>query len=453
MVELSSMTARRQSRTADASPPENHSDLPYLPAAIAIADNLVKTAVSVPSGVTWEGDDLLGDDEATLAVARVPVGPHLYNGTAGIGWFLGHLAAWTRNERMADVAIAALQFALAARRSRSELQPLSLFSGATGVALAAVDVGRRLGRPQLRRSGLMLARRIAATLHDHPDDTEDDLLGGLAGVVIGLLAIHHRVRDPELLKACHIASGTLLERSHRDGFGVSWPDRTANLTAPALCGLGHGASGIAWALAEMSWATESGDFSWALEGALRYERGWFSMERCAWADLRRAPSQVVDESWPAWTTAWCHGALGIGALRLRMYEATQDLTMLAEATAAIQAARGLVAQASSALRSFQMSDVTLCHGLGGAIELMLLAHEITGLREHQRAARRAGDLCLSIYRANGNRWSVGVRNGEVVPGLFLGLAGIGVTMMRLHDPGLVGSPVLPGRVALAERVS
>ncbi|MDP9179640.1 MAG: hypothetical protein M3O61_18360, partial [Gemmatimonadota bacterium] len=107
----------------------------------------------------------------------------------------------------------------------------------------------------------------------------------------------------------------------------------------------------------------------------------------------------------------------------------------------------------SALRQSQMSDVTLCHGLGGAIELMLLAYEITGLHDHQRAARRAGDLCLSIYRANANRWTVGVRRGETEPGLFLGLAGIGVTMMRLHDPGLVGSPVLPGRFAMPPRAA
>jgi hypothetical protein len=79
------------------------------------------------------------------------------------------------------------------------------------------------------------------------------------------------------------------------------------------------------------------------------------------------------------------------------------------------------------------------------VDLMLLAYEITGMREHLRAARRAGDLSLSIRAANGGRWTVGVRGGEQVPGLFLGRAGIGVVLMRLHDPRLIASPMLPGR--------
>lgn len=71
--------------------------------------------------------------------------------------------------------------------------------------------------------------------------------------------------------------------------------------------------------------------------------------------------------------------------------------------------------------------------MGGAIELMLLAYEVTGEREHVVAARRAGDLCLAIHAANQQRWTVGLRNAETPLGLFTGLAGTGVTMLRLHD--------------------
>jgi lantibiotic modifying enzyme len=446
------MSRTRRSREADEKHLENHSGSPYLAAAEAIAEQLVDTVVPVKAGATWLGDDLLGEDEDALKVVRVPVGPHLYGGGAGIGWFLGHLAACTRARRTADVAVDALHFALDAATSQFEHQPMSLFSGASGVALTAVDLGGRLKRPQLRRAGLALAHRIAKFLHDRPDAVgETDLLGGLAGVVVGLLAIHRRVPEPMLLAACHLAGDRLLERRHEDGFGTSWPDRGEGGLMPGLCGLGHGTSGIAWALAELAWSAGGLRYQAVIEEALRYERGWFSAERCAWADLRQPSAVPDDESWPAWTTAWCHGAIGIGALRLRIYEATQDLTALSEATAAIQAARSLVAQAGSALRQSQISDVTLCHGLAGAVELMLLAYEVTGLRDHQRAARRAGDVCLSIYRVNQNRWTVGVRGGDTVPGLFLGLAGVGVTMMRLHDPGLLGSPMLPGRPAMAHR--
>jgi lantibiotic modifying enzyme len=447
------MKTTKRSSSMVASSIQDRSDGPYLATALAIADQLIQTAVPTASGVTWEGDDLLGEDEANLTVVRGPVGPYLYGGSAGIGWFLGHLAACARVASMREVAVEALRSALSATAETSAQQSLSLCSGAVGVALAAVDVGIRLRRPNLRRSGLDLAIRIAGTLRQGVEQiSEMDLIGGVAGIVIGLLAIHRRAPDPVFLEACSLAAERLLQRRREDAWGTSWPEPAADTAAPALCGLGHGASGPAWALSELDWTTGNQRFERIVREALRYERGWCSLERCAWADLRQSrAASVADGSWPAWTTAWCHGALGIGALRWRIYEVTRDLSALVEASAAIQAARELVAGAGSALQQPQLSDVTLCHGLGGAIELMLLAYEITGLREHQQAARRAGDLCLSIYRANQNRWTVGVRGGEHVPGIFLGLAGVGVTMLRLHDPTLIGSPMLPGRAPVSQK--
>jgi class II lanthipeptide synthase len=425
-------------------------DSPYLTAAVAIGDQLVRTAIPGSPGVTWEGDDVLGDDSRSMSIVRGDVGAHLYGGGAGIAWFLSHLAARTGNERMAAVAIAAMRTALAWATSKEGAQAPSLFSGATGVALAAVEIGEVLKHSALRQSGLRLANHISATLIDQPDSTrETDLLGGLAGILVGLLAIHRHSPSAAMLAACTHAADRLVERARRNGFGASWPDHAD--TQAGLCGLGHGASGVAWALAELTWATEDERWRPMLDEALRYERGWYSADRCAWPDLRQQPSAAGDEEVEAWTDAWCHGAFGIGALRWRLYEATRDLTALADATAAVQAARRSVAHASTALRQSAVSDVTLCHGLGGAIELILLAHEISGRHEHLQAARRGGDLCLSIHRANQNRWPMGIGQAETVPGLFLGLAGIGVTMMRLHDAGSVGSPLLPGRRGLPRK--
>jgi lantibiotic modifying enzyme len=435
----------RSSRAPGAPADGRSHESPFRDAALAIAADLVASARPAGAGVTWEGDDLIGADERSMAIVRRPVGAPVYGGTAGIGWFLGHLAAVTKDATMADVAAAALRHALDGIRSGTASQDRSLFGGAAGVALAAVDAGGCLRRPSLSRAGRALARDVAAIVRDAPGEIDQlDLMGGLAGIVAGLLAIHRLAPDAAIAEACTIACDRLLDRRHVSGFGTSWPDQ-AHGSGPAWCGLGHGTSGIAWALAEAAWALDRPDLEPVIADALRYERGWFSADRCAWADLRNPPPATADPTWPAWTTAWCHGALGIGAVRLRLYEVRRDLTALAEASAALQAARGLVARASAALREGQASDVTLCHGLGGAVDLMLLAYEITGQIEHLRAARRAGNLCLAIHRANDRRWTVGTRGARLVPGLFLGSAGIGVMLMRLHDPACVGSPLLPGR--------
>jgi lantibiotic modifying enzyme len=104
----------------------------------------------------------------------------------------------------------------------------------------------------------------------------------------------------------------------------------------------------------------------------------------------------------------------------------------------------VAAAAGRARRDGLAADVTLCHGLGGVLDLLLLAHEVTGERDHLLAARRVADLCLAIRVANGGRWTVGLQGAEVIPGLFTGLAGIAVLLLRAHDPQAVSSPMLPG---------
>ena len=417
----------------------------FLTAAVHIADELIQTAVRTPDGTTWNTDEIL-DGPVNFQVVRRPAAPDLYGGTAGIAWFLGHLAAVTSRRDLKATAVDAVRFAVRATQSGIGPESLSLFSGASGMALVAFDLGVALRQPRLRRQGVELARQVA-TIISSPAVSADqpDLTAGLAGVAIALVSMHRRTREHAFLKAADAACARLIRNRHQDGFGTSWPQRSGDVGRPALCGLAHGNSGIVWALAETAWAHRNRRFSGVIEDGLRYERSWFSSERCNWPDFRTSSAADQGTSAVGWTTAWCHGALGIGAVRLRIYEKTRSTGALAEATAAIQAARVFVASAAQALRDGQATDVTICHGLGGAVELMLLAYEITGENDHLRAARRTGDLCLSIFEVNDHRWTLGLRDASVVPGLFVGLAGIGTVMMRLEDPRMVASPALFGR--------
>jgi lantibiotic biosynthesis protein len=413
---------------------------PCLAAAVEIGARLVDSALSRETGVTWEGDDLIGDDEASARAVRGPVGPNLYGGTAGIAWFLGHLAAKTALPAFAEVSAAGLEFALAESFRGVEEGRLSLYSGATGVALAAAEVAGRLGNRAMSGKARALAHEIARQVRNGNGPHEHDLIGGSAGVAVGLIGLNRRFGDNALLEAALQLCRGLVDQAEAGWWGACWQDHHT----PGLCGLAHGASGVAWALAETAWATGEADLLEVARAAFRYEAAWFSQQHCAWPDLRQGQGT-------SWTTAWCHGALGIGAVRLRFFEATGEESALAEASAAIQAARSLVVHAGRELTDGNPTDASLCHGLGGAIELILLAGEILGPAEHGRAARRIAELCLRIRGTNGNRWTNGLRGTSDVPGLFLGEAGIGVTMLRVDDPASIGSPLLAGRPACTAR--
>jgi len=422
---------------------------PYLAAATEIGRELIRQAKVTSEGPMWNGDDLVGQSDTDPRLTQGPVGCGLYSGGAGIAWFLAHLGTVSNEKTFIRAAVSASEIALTAAAQSLNHETISLFTGATGVALATMEISTKLRHAGLRRASIGLARAVAEQVNAGELPEASDLIGGVAGVIIGLLAIHRLAPDRLLLQACERGCRELVKRKRTEWWGCSWPESNLPDSSPGLCGLAHGASGIGWALTETASATGESEFDLVANDAFLYERSWYSSERCAWPDLRNAPSSDA-ANWPSWTVAWCHGALGIGAVRLRRYELTRDAAALAEAGAALHAARLMVSAAGENLRAGRLSDVTLCHGLGGAAELMLLAYEVTALQDHRRAARRVGDLCLDIYRANRSKWTCGLHGAENVPGLFVGRAGIGVTMLRLHEDSLIQSPLLPGRSAFHE---
>jgi len=420
---------------------------PWLDAAREIGQSLLLDGERSGAGLRWSGQQLLGEDAVDARVVHGELGTGLYAGAAGIAWFLAHAGVCSGDASLARAAVRASSGAVVDCLRQAVAADLSLYSGASGVALAAFEIAERLARPHLRQLALTLAETIAVRVVGGGLPEENDLIGGTAGIVVALAAIQRRAPAAVLGQACRVACEHLVRVRRRHAGAASWggagnPSRIAD-----LCGLAHGASGIAWALFEGADLIGEPRFAEVAAEAMHYERSWFDQDAANWPDLRASSSGEPVAGRPGCMSAWCHGALGISALRWCVYERCGDLAALGEAQAGILAARALVARARRALDEGVYCDVTLCHGLGGAAELMLLAHEITGLDEHLRAARRVGELCLDIFNANGHRWTTGVSGASHVPGLMLGTAGVGVTLLRLHDIGAVGSPLLAGRAA------
>jgi lantibiotic biosynthesis protein len=442
----------------------------FLLAALRVARQLVSSVEMTADGPSWQGDQMTGATLADATVVRGVVGADLYGGLSGIAWFLAGVAPHDPSGDCARLAAEAIEAALSQTNLDESDASVSLYGGACGVALAAVEIGARLDRDDMTRRGLAIARQAidrlldappaAATPHDVDGDGESaptrdaDLIAGLAGVLVAILAIARRTGDRNCVAAASRIGERLLARARRDVGGWSWPEPGASLETPALCGLAHGASGVGWALLELFEATKEAAYRDAAAEAFRYERTWFSHEQCAWADLRGEDDSSASAGGghsPAWMTAWCHGAIGIGMARLRWYELTGDRSALADASVAIESTRRFVMQAGAQVQGGDVVDASLCHGLAGAAELCLLAHDVLGPPAHLAAARRIGDLMLRMEPVDlaTGVWPCGVRGGRDVPGLFLGVAGIGAAFLRLHDPAAIGSPALAGRPAPA----
>jgi lantibiotic biosynthesis protein len=426
---------------AELSPVEDGAE--FLDAARRIGRRLAGGAVWHEDRCTWLGDDVDPDGQ----VIHRSMAGDLYSGTGGIGWALGRLWDATGDDELAPAAAGALRHAL--HRSADD-PPAGLYTGRIGAALAAVGTGAVLRDASLRSAGAQLAATAAGSISIGDGDGRVDLLDGAAGQILGLLALAEMLGDDTLVEAAAHLGERLLNEARQGDLGWTWASTDG--AEPPLCGLGHGASGVALALLELEGATGDPRFGEAMRGALRYERAWFDRVQGGWPDLRELDSvRVLSGAGPTFPIYWCHGASGIGLVRLRVHQRTGDPVALAEAGAAIDSSTATMLRVLAGDRQGPAGPVnlSLCHGVGSVIELHLVAAEATGDPEHLDHARRLGRLAMWGSAESVNSATLpaelpcGVPGGGETPGLMLGLAGIAATYLRLSDPTLIESPVLP----------
>ena len=295
--------------------------------AVEVGRRLVSEAVWHDDRCTWFGDDVEDDG----AVIHRSLAADLYGGTSGVAWFLAHLFAATGDDDVAATAAGALRQALSRTRGRTDA---GLYTGSAGIALAAVTAGRLISAPEIAAEGARVAQVTAREAVVRPSG-ETDLIGGLAGTVLALLELSRALEDESLVDAAGTLGEHLLERTRAEASMES--------AQPWLCGLGHGASGIALALLELGAALDDPRFEEAALSELEYERSWFSREHGNWPDLRELDRAKLEAgAGPGYPVFWCHGAAGIGLVRLRAYERTGDEAWLAEAAAAIDTASATI---------------------------------------------------------------------------------------------------------------
>ena len=244
-------------------------------------------------------------------------------------------------------------------------------------------------------------------------------MGGSAGCIAGLLALHAVSPSDGLVAAATACGDHLLRSACRTLPGIGW---ASALFSVPLAGLSHGSAGVACSLLSLHRLTRQTRFRDGAAATLEYERSLFDRERGNWADLRPR-----EECQPprAPMAAWCHGAAGIGLSRL---------TMLSDLDA--QTARHEITQAVDATLAGGFGDNhCLCHGDLGNLDFLLQAGQALGQQAWQDAVQR---LTLRILdEADQSGWRCGINKPVSTPGLMTGLAGIGYGLLRLARPETV----------------
>ena len=374
----------------------------------------VSPAIGTETGYDWIATTQVSDDEG-----REPLTFHLddgslYTGRTGIAVFGAGLYRLTGEDQYREFTRRAVAPTVAALRDGDDAPEASRLGGTNGLGATAYGlglVGELLDDPALLDAAGEVTDRFTTDLI-----AEDDAYGvinGSAGTILGLLALHDRTDDHELVSWAAECGEHLLANRVKTGEGRAW--RTLGDSTPQT-GFSHGASGIAYALVRLWDATEEDRYRDAALEALAYEDGTYSSAKGNWTTVRE-PDRI-----DPYQDKWCYGRSGIGLARLGMAEYLDD----------DRVTRGIERALDGVPGDGLAEHDHLCCGNAGRAAFLLEAQHRLGRREGQ-----AGELLggvLARKEETGAYRTIEWTNQLTKPSLFRGIAGIGYAMVRVTDP-------------------
>jgi hypothetical protein len=364
-------------------------------------------------------------------VCSQPMGPELYDGLSGVALFLSQLHRSTGDASFKHAARAAIGCALeqlSFELARERLDGFGLYSGATGVVYAAARICREL---ELDFDETVLDSFLRAA-SEHHWDNQNDLVSGRSGLIVGLLELHNIVGS----RACAdlaITFGTELSRCLLES-GKSQQQLDTQLHV--ISGMAHGAAGLGAALLHLYANTPDDNFLAAARIAYEQEDKLFDETEQNWPDLRPDANSGVRDGKTSFLTAWCCGAPGLSMAlgRASRVDTARANRYLGRLEVALRATSTSVA----ARTPIAVHDASLCHGLSGLVEAMWQGANEFKIPDYRELARSVGDQLASQW-LNNERLTCGVSGRDPDYSLMLGLSGVGLTLLRLHDAEVPGA--------------
>ena len=213
----------------------------------------------------------------------------------------------------------------------------SFFIGSLSIPYLLCRANKILGRSIYLKQALEYLKKI-----DFQQKNEEiDYLGGTAGSIISLLYLHEASKNEWVLPIIDQQVGKLLQAIEVSTTGIFADKQSSYIKG--LCGLGHGASGIAATFLELGAYFNNPTFYWIAQRAIDYESAALEKHRhypdyrARYLDKLDFLRKNLDEEndlpliQKSAMIAWCHGESGIGLVRLRAWELLQKSVYLGSA--------------------------------------------------------------------------------------------------------------------------
>ncbi|NES81797.1 MAG: type 2 lantipeptide synthetase LanM [Moorea sp. SIO2B7] len=385
--------------------------------AIEIGNSLVANAIRNADGCDWLTLEYMF--KANRFQLQL-LGYSLYDGSVGVSIFLAALAKLTGKSEFSEVAKAGL-YPLRQSLKKAETEQRLIQSGLGaaglgGIIYSLVKINQFLQDPALLEDAQEIAKLVTKELI--VGDKTLDIIGGVAGAILGLLSLYQETGEQAVLDIAIACGNHLLSQRS------STPPRAwKTISQKPLTGFSHGAAGNSFSLLRLYAATADTAYLEAAKEGIAYERNVFDTSAQNWPDFR----SLEQMNQISFVNNWCHGSVGIGLARLGSLPILRNEEIYAEIEIALETTQkyGI----SSRDRDH------LCCGVLGRTDLFVVAFEKLGNQEILKTGRKQAAWVLE--RAKQNREYTFLSpspNSILSPSFFQGTTGVGYQFLRLGFP-------------------
>lgn len=383
--------------------------------AIRIGDYIKSIAIHGDDGqtVSWIGLGMDADEKLIYKASDIG----LYNGVSGIAYFFLYLAKETGNPEYLKIADQCINSAW--EMISKKMDPnISLFTGYGSLLYVLLHRNQLFGSPSLDDRMIQLLDMLEETI-----DTDDkyDIIAGCAGTLLACLDIYELYHYNKALEIAIKCGDHLVKNAQpMENGGVGWVISLKNKVP--LSGIAHGSAGICMSLARLYKVTKKQHYLDTCMLGIQYENSLYCPEENNWKDLRFSLEGKMAEN--HFVMYWCNGAPGIGIARIGLAQYIDSDIVIQDIHRAIE---------KTMQDGFTEVSYSLCHGDMGNLELILLGADYFKNKRWNAFVIQMTDHILNEVEKLNYHWKCGIPGRQQIPGLMLGLAGIGYQLLRLYN--------------------
>jgi len=412
--------------------------------AIRIGEEIYKRRKEDVNGIYWETLSIDKFDYSQKWKADVAV----YDGISGIVLFYIALYKVTRNKKYLDVSKRAMDWVY--KYCLDNNIGYSFIAGLSGVSYTLLKLFNVCKGDYLEKA-LHLIKDCDKYLKS--DFILSEYNSGSSGILLALLHLYNETGEKWILDKINIFIENILVNSSYNFDGIHW-DRSFH-RVKSLCGFAHGTSGIGFVFLETGNLFKNPIYFCIAEQAFKYESNFYSKRNQNWMDLRinlfmEEIKPFYDQAYERknykyfyikkFMSAWCHGAPGISLVRLRAHEFLNSNIYKKEYKDTLE---NILRDTEINLR--KDTSFNLCHGILGNLDLVIESQNYKFSKNIETRLEKIAKSITNNPQFN-NFYFSGLPDKSKYSqdySLFLGNAGIGHFYLRLIEPKLVESVLIP----------